>query len=118
MAIPTDYQSDEFLHFLADILDPGTGALRLERLAAALGLSPDQEERLAIAVDKTGLVDAPTLFDLLEAVYDRLGKLSAMIEWFLTVPQPAHGDLTPFEITLAGGLEPLRRAQRGHTLVK
>jgi hypothetical protein len=112
MALPKDYQSDEFLHFLADILDPGTGALQLERLAAALGLSSDQEERLTIAVNKTGLVDAPTLFDLLEASYDRLGNLSAMIEWFLTAPQPAYGDFTPFEIILAGELEPLRRAQR------
>lgn len=112
MIVSSDYPRDEFLHFLADILDPGTGEFRLDRFAAALKLCADEEASLADAIARSGPVKPALLFDLLEARYDRLGSITETLTWFMSEPQAAYGGKTPFEVCINGGLEPLRRAQR------
>ena len=110
MILPKDYQSDEFLHFLASILDQGTGQLRVDRLAEALRLTKGQEAALAQALGKAGSSQPALLFDLLEVTYDRLGSIEETLDWFMRKPQSAYNGKTPFEVCLKGGLEPLRKA--------
>ncbi|KLD64400.1 hypothetical protein [Dyella japonica] len=107
-----NYPRDEFLHFLADIYDPGTGEPRLERLMQGLGLSPLQRQQLAEALITPSQNDVVALLDLLEVVYDRMGTMAQTVEWFRHGALPSFGGAKPLEVCLAGQLEPLRRAQR------
>lgn len=112
MRLPNDYQSDEFLHFLAEVLDSGTGMPRLERLSTALRLTRGQEAALAEALITDDRVEVLALIDLLEAVYDQLGSMSAAVAWLNGHTLPAFDNRTPFQVCLSGELEPLRRSQR------
>lgn len=106
------YPRDEFLHFLAEIYDPGTGELRLERLMQGLGLSVAQRQQLADVLIAPGQNDVVMLLDLLEVIYDRMSSMESTLEWFKHDTLPAFGGANPLEVCLAGQLEPLWRAQR------
>jgi len=104
--------SDEFLHFLADIYDSGTGEPRLERLMQWFGLPANQRQRLAEALITPTQNDIVMLLDLLEAVYDRVGSMASTVEWFRHGALSAFDGAHPLNVCLAGQLEPLCRAQR------
>jgi hypothetical protein len=77
-----DYARDEFLHFLTEIYDAGTGVLCVDRLVVHLDLSPAQIDSLAEAGFVRGRAEVKTLVDLLEVVYDRLGTMDRTVKWF------------------------------------
>jgi len=110
---PSDHlHVDEFLHFLAEVLDPRTGRPKSERLLSALKLPPRASVELAEGLISANGVEILGLLDLLEAVHDRLGSMGATRDWFLCERLPTFDGRTPLQVCLKGELEALRRSQR------
>ena len=94
----------EFLHFLADVSDPATGAISCLRLAAWLGMTEDALRKRWIRrgpqVAWQTFVDE--LLGVLDAAQAQGHGLEKVIDWYLNILLERGGQRTADQIVIAG----------------
>lgn len=101
----------EFLHFLADIYDPATGAVSCIRLAGWLGMTEAALRRRWIRrgtrVPWQRFVDE--VLSVLDAAQAQQHGLEQAIDWYFNTPLEQCGGKTADELVLAGEADRLLR---------
>ena len=93
----------EFLNFIVDISDPGTGEIRLERLGAWLGLTPkDLIERWRRSGHERWTDYANDVLRVLDRMHDRTHALSRTFDWYRSLPLSVDTALTGDELVALG----------------
>lgn len=94
----------EFLHFLADISDPVTGAISCMKLAAWLGMTEDALQkrwtRRGPTVTWQTFVDE--LLGVLDAAQAQGHSLEHVVDWYFNTPIEQAGERTADQIVIAG----------------
>jgi hypothetical protein len=106
--------SIEFLRFLADIYEPGTGQVIPGKLAGWLGLSEEDLQRMMLKRSDhvSWPLFADELLEILDAVHDRTRNLSDTIHWFRYARLPAFDMKTSEELLVAGDIRSLLSSVR------
>jgi hypothetical protein len=94
----------EFLHFLADVSDPTTGAISPLKLAAWLGMTEDALLRrwTQRGPKVTWKMFADELLAVLDAAQSQGVELERVIEWYFNAPIEQSGSRTADQLVLAG----------------
>jgi hypothetical protein len=105
----------EFLNFIVDISDPGTGEIRIERLATWLGLtSKDLVARWHRSGHAQWTDYANDVLKVLDRMHDRTHALSLTFDWYRLLPISTGTDLTGDDLVATGradeALQVLRNA--------
>lgn len=103
--------ANEFLHFLADISDPATGAVSCIRLAGWLGMTEAALRkrwiRRGTRVSWQQFVDE--LLSVLDAAQTQQHDLEQAIDWYFNTPIEQCGRKTADELVMAGEADHLLR---------
>jgi hypothetical protein len=103
----------EFLQFLADISDPGTGVISSEKLAARLAMSDaDLRQHWSDRGGVTWKVFVDELLAVLDIAQEHTHNLNQAIVWYRHSSIEVFGSRTPDRIVIEGEARKLVRAIR------
>ena len=112
--------SIEFLSFIADISDPGTGAILLNRLAERLGMSPvELEDQWSSSGQSEWAAFADEVLAVLDLLQDRTHSLTEAVRLYRLGRIPSHSNATIESLVVQGkALQVLRQLRHDPQLVQ
>lgn len=96
----------EFLSFLADVTDSGTGVILIARLARWLGLEPHELEDRWVASGCEDWRDfADNVLRVLDAMQDQTDSLAVTLVWYRHAPIADQEARSADELVVAGSVD-------------